>query len=518
MRLGRRRPRLLLVNPSRQNRYNWDLLEMCRAMSRRTATHPLALPLLASLTPRHWRTELVDEEIAPLGATHRPRPDLVGLTALVSNAPRAFELAARFRAQRIPVVMGGPYVTTNVDEALRHADAVVVGEAELVWPRCLADFEAGKLERRYQAEEWTAFRHSPVPRWDLVDTSKILTCGVQVSRGCPNQCDFCLVRKLVGRKQRYRELDDVMAEIRAVPVKQIAFSDDNLTANRRYARALFARLAPLRLSWSCQAAVDGVLDRGLVALMAQSGCESVLIGFESLDRSSLAEACKSQNAVERYEEAVANLHEAGIHVLGSFVVGFDADTLETFDRIYDFVHRAGLSYVMLNTLYAYPGSDLHARLAAEGRLTPLVTDLANGMVPVSRFKHMTQAEMFSKLLATLERLYSYEDLLPRALRVLGSGSFARARVAPIGAGAKVRATLDLVGRHLLSADPHARKLFLSLFELVRQNKVNPGVVVPYLLMVRSVRGYLASVRKDADTIIRLLAGNELPGSVPAVGA
>jgi radical SAM superfamily enzyme YgiQ (UPF0313 family) len=516
MRLGRRRPRLLLVNPSRQSRYNWDLLEMCSAMGKRTATHPLALPLLAALTPPHWRVRIVDEEIAPLRPVRFGRPDVVGITTLVSNAQRAFELAARFRAQGIPVVLGGPHVTTNVAEALEHADAVVVGEAESVWARCLADAEAGRLGRRYEAAEWTTFRHSPIPRWDLVDTSKILTCGVQVSRGCPNQCDFCLVRTLVGRKQRYREIDDVIAEIRAVPVGQIAFADDNLTANKRYARALFERLVPLKRSWSCQAGIDGALDRELVAWMAQSGCESVLIGFESLDPASLKEACKPHNPVERYEEAVSNLHQAGIHVAGSFVVGFDSDTLETFDRIYEFVHRANLSYVMLNTLYAYPGSDLHERLKAEGRLTPLVTELANGMVPVSTFKHMTQAELFAKLLATLERLYSYEDLAPRALRLFGSGSFARERIAPIGAGSKIRATVELVGRHLLSADPHARKLFVALFELVRRQRVNPGAIVPYLLMIRSVRGYLASVRRHARTIVERLEQNER--SAPAEGA
>jgi hypothetical protein len=195
------------------------------------------------------------------------------------------------------------------------------------------------------------------------------------------------------------------------------------------------------------------------------------------------------------------LHEAGIHAVGSFVVGFDSDTLDTFERIYEFVHRVGLSLVMLNTLNPYPGTDLHTRLQAEGRLTPLVTDLANGMVPSSRFKNMTQPELFSKLLGTLERLYSYEDLLPRAVRLFGSGSFARERAAPIGAAAKIRATLEVVGRHLITSDPSARRLFLELADLVRHQRVNPGALVPYLLMIRSVRGYLASVREDAASIV-----------------
>ena len=484
---------------------------MCRAMGRRAATHPLALPLLAALTPEHWQVSIVDEELAPLRLGWFDPPDLVGITAMVSNATRAYELARLFRGRGVSVVLGGPYVSTNAEEAAAHADAIVVGEAELVWARCLADFEAKRLAKRYQASEWTDFRSSPLPRWDLVDTSKILACGVQVSRGCPNQCDFCLVRRLVGRKHRYRDIEDVLREIRALPVKQIAFADDNLTANRRYARELFERMVPLGLSWNCQAGVDAALDRDLLALMAKSGCESILIGFETLSPASLKEACKSQNALERYEEAVANAHQAGIQVLGSFVVGIDSDTIDVFDRVFEFTQRNNLSYVMLNTLIAYPGSDLYDRLKAEGRLTGYVTDVANGMYPLSRFKNMRQAELFSKLLETLEKIYAYENVAPRAMALFGSGAFAREREAPIGAAAKVRATLDLLGRHLLSRDPAARRLFLGLMDLVRHKRVHPGAVVPYLLMIRSVRGYLASVRRNANEILAQLERNDAEG-------
>jgi radical SAM superfamily enzyme YgiQ (UPF0313 family) len=260
----------------------------------------------------------------------RHEPWIVGLTSLVSNVKRAFELADAFREVGCTIVMGGPQTSVDPLSSLEHADAIVIGEAEGVWGKLLDDWLAGRLERTYRSKEPCDFSSSPRPRWDLVDEGRILTYGVQAPRRCRFHCDFCLVRTLFGAKQRYRGVDDVLREIRDLPPGVVAFADDNLTADRSFARELMRGMEPLGRQWSCQASVDLASDEELVRAMARAGCNSVLIGFETLDEHNLKQMHKSQNRIDRYRSAIELFHSAGIHVIASFVVGFDADGPETF--------------------------------------------------------------------------------------------------------------------------------------------------------------------------------------------
>ncbi len=383
-----RPPRILLVNPRRRLRFNWDLLEVSQAMGKKAASLPLALPLLAALTPKRFEVAILDEQIEALRL--EPLPVLVGITAMISNIRRAHEIAAAFRDRGVPVVLGGPQVSFRPEESQPHADAIVVGEAEQVWEQLLQDLESGQLRQRYQAADFCAFRRSPPPRWDLVRTRSYLSFAVQVSRGCPHRCEFCLVRKLFGRRQRYRELDDVLAELRALPGRQLSFADDNLATDRQYLRRLCEGMEPLGLSWSCQAGVELARDPELLRAMARAGCTSVLVGFESLDPASLRQAGKDQNKAERYAQTVRAFHDCGMHVVASFVVGFDADTPRTFERIHRFSEENDLCFVMVNALAAYPGTDLHRRLQQEGRLAQVDTDLVNGMVPMARYRGLSR--------------------------------------------------------------------------------------------------------------------------------
>jgi len=506
MLLRKRRPRLLLVNPRRKYRFHWDLEDVARTTGKRIASHPLALPLVAALTPRHWDVRIIDEEMQPLRIWRRP--DLVGITSILSNVRRAYELADHFRMRGIPVVLGGPQVSCDTQEALRHADSVVVGEAEGVWDECLADFEAGCLKPRYQASGWCEFRNSPVPRWDLLNTGDILSFGVQVSRGCPHKCDFCIVHSLFGRKQRYRDISDVLEEIAALPGRQVSFADDNLTADRAYAREFMRRLAPFGISWSCQAAMDVAFDKELLALMAEAGCESILIGFESLDPDALREAGKRHNRIRKYGEAVENLHAHGIHPIASFVVGFESDTLDAFDHIRRFCEASNLSYVMISALAAFPGSDLYDRMMEQGRVTPVDTDLINGMYPNIRYRNMSQVDMFIKGNETLEKLYSYQSLCRKAPAVLGNGAFRVDTDVGFGALTKARTMVHLLKRHLLTRDPYKRRLFVELFKLIKENRAAPGAIVQYLMFMDSFTGFLNSSRYQNQQILRRLLDNE----------
>ena len=476
-------------------------------MGKKTVGHPAALPLLAALTPERFEVRILDEELEKIPGG--PLPDLVGITALISNIRRAYELADKFRSLNVPVVMGGPQVTFNIDEALTHADAVVAGEAEPVWQSLLNDFERGELRALYKAEELCAFKQSPVPRWDLLDTSKMLTFGVQVSRGCPHRCDFCLVRKLFGKSQRYRDIDNVIEEIASLPHDaQIAFADDNLTADKQYARALMERLSPLKRSWSCQASLEVTEDTELLDLMAGAGCNSILIGFETLDPKSLKEAHKPQNRVEKYLVGIENVHRAGMHVLGSFVVGFENDTEETFARILTFTKQANLSFVMLNALSVYPGTDLHRRMEAAGRVTRINTDLCNGLVPTMRYAHLTQEAVFSGILSALREIFSFENLSVRGPSVLGNGAFLDRVTPEVSAWVKLRSVLHLLFRYALSLNRHKRRLLFQLIRMVRAGRLGMGAMMQYLMFVTSIRGYLRFNERRAPRILADLRRND----------
>ncbi|MFH1435067.1 MAG: radical SAM protein [Pseudomonadota bacterium] len=495
----RKRYSLLLINPARKYRYQWDMHEACATMGKRSTASPLALPLIAAFTPGHYDIRIIDEEIEPLRVDDRP--DLVGITALVSNINRAYEIADTFQADNVPVIMGGPQVSFSVEESLRHADCVVRGEAETIWEQCLEDFEQGCLKRSYKESSVTDFAKSPIPRWDLVKTDRIMTSVVQVSRGCPFRCDFCVVPLLFGRKLRYRDLDNVIEEIESLPVREIAFADDNLTADKKYARRLMRRLEPLKVTWSCQAGIDTARDKELLGMMARAGCMSILFGFESINTENLREANKQQNVVEEYRQIIENVHGAGIQVIASFLVGFDADTLETFDQIYGFTQENNLSYVMLNSLSPYPGSGFHKRMAKCGRTMHIDTELLNGIFPTMRYRNISGEDMFLKGLSTLEKIYSYENLCKKGPAVLGNGAFSNEEKTHTDLSAKILGALKIMKDHIFTTDSHKRRLLLNLMGLVRDKATQPPDIFRYLLFMTSLHGFLQSTRERKQDIL-----------------
>jgi radical SAM superfamily enzyme YgiQ (UPF0313 family) len=505
----RKRYTLYLINPRRKYRFHWDLKEVCAIMNRKTAIHPLALPTVAALTPDNYDVRILDEEMEAIDPDRRPLPDIVGITAVVPNVKRGYELADQYRARGVPVVMGGAQVSFNVEETLRHADTVVVGEAEGAWEQCLRDFENGTLRTTYKREAPCEFKHPPAPRWDLVDTKKVMALGVQVSRGCPHNCDFCLVRNMFGRRQRYRDVDNVIEEIRGLPKKQISFIDDNLTGNRKYVRELMRKLKPLKVWWMCQASIQVAYDQELLREMADAGCISILFGFESINPASLREMNKPQNEVERYEEAVRRVHAMGINVVGSFIVGFDADTVEAFDEIYDFTVRNNISYIMLNVLTAYPGTDLYERMKATGRLNYHDPDLLNGVYPTMRSMNMSQTQMYNRYFETLEKMFDYGLVRRKAVPVLGNGAFHRFNAGEVGFRDKFISSFQLIRMYLFSSDRAKRRLFLSLVRFGLTNRASMGVIVEFLLFVSSFHGYLDYTKEHREEILGKIAAADL---------
>jgi hypothetical protein len=480
-----RRPRLLLVNPFAEIKQFTSNVGFARLIGKKTGATPLALPLLAALTPSHWEVRILDEELEaiPAGVT----ADLVGITALCTTIDRAYRIADSFRARNMRVVLGGPYVTYNVEEALAHADSVVIGEAEHVWKDLLDHCERGTLERTYHSATPTAFNNSPLPRWNLIDTARLAALPVQVSRGCPFHCDFCLVSEMFGQAMRYRDIDNIVAEVRSLPKKTVFLVDDNLTANKAFARELMKRLAPLGIAWICQASVEIAEFPDLLADMAAAGCMHMLVGFESVNEASLAEAHKRQNSIGRYAEAIQRIHRSGIQVNASMIVGFDNDTLGEFDRIREFLHASGLWYVNLNLLDAIPGTALHGRIAAQGRWCNRPNRLTGGMFPTMHYVHMSQTDLFDKYLETMRTIYSWEDLHDRIVRLFSTGWFNRPEHnADIGLLDKIVMSLAIVWRYLVAAQPAKRRVFLSLLRLIRRRRVAPEKVVFFLLTVEGM--------------------------------
>ncbi len=336
----------------------------------------LGLLRVAGATPPDWTVTIVDEKVEPLDFSQPA--DLVGITGMTPAIDRAYQIADTFRARGVPVVMGGIHVSMLPEEALRHCDAVVIGEAERLWPRVLADFRQGRMQRRYRHEAFPDLSALGRPDWSLYQGKGYLPFHcVETSRGCPHGCDFCSVTNYFGGCYRTRPAAEVEDEIRTLPpfagrfiLKNVVFFvDDNIAGKRQHARDLLARLIPYQLKWVGQASTAIAKDEELLTLCRQSGCMGLLIGFETLSADRLAAVRKGFNHPKDYLDAIHKLHDHGIGVSGAFVFGLDGDDAGVFDRTYEFVQKAKLESPYFSILTPYPGTGFYRRLAAEGRIT-----------------------------------------------------------------------------------------------------------------------------------------------------
>lgn len=324
---------------------------------------PLALGILAALTPPHHTLRVVDERVELLDPD--APTDLAAFSVCTFSARRAYELAARYRQRGVPVVMGGYHPTLVPEEAAEQAEAVVVGDAEETWPQVLADAEAGALRRRYQAGPGPAGAVAP-DRRVFRGKGYLPVRMVQYGRGCPRSCEFCSVRAFYGGCVRHRSLDAVLQELEGA--RRVFFVDDNLRADRGALGALLEAILPLNLRWSSQMDLGLADDPELLDLARRSGCESLTIGFESLGEENLRQMGKAWNRAASYQERLARIRGAGIMVYGTFLFGYDGDTPESFARTLAFAQRQRLFLANFNPLQPFPGTPLYDRLARAGRL------------------------------------------------------------------------------------------------------------------------------------------------------
>lgn len=336
---------------------------------------PLGLMYLAGCTPEEVEIRLIDENTERLDFAEVP--DLVGITTMTATAPRAYEIASRYRAMGSKVVLGGVHASMLPEEALQYADSVVVGEAEGTWPQVVADAEAGRLQPLYRQDEFLDFSRPIKPRRDLIDPKRYWAANsVQVSRGCPHACNFCSVTAFNGRKVRMRDVDSVLEEVESLSrynrprSRIVAFVDDNIAGRPPQAKELFRALIPQKIKWGSQASINMARDEELVALAAESGCEFLFIGLETTSAAALKEMGKRQNKVEEYEDGLRMLRKYGIQVMGAFVFGFDSDDESVFADTLDFAMRNKIQVAQYAALVPYPGTKLYFQLLEEERMEP----------------------------------------------------------------------------------------------------------------------------------------------------
>ncbi len=326
----------------------------------------ITMPYLASRVPAGWQVSHVDEEAEELDWT--VRPDVVGITFHTPSAYHAYGLADRFRSLGACVAMGGPHVTLLPEEAGRHADVIFVGEAEGLWEEFLGDFGVGNFRRVYRQAGPICLDGAPFARKDLYHRRDFTNGVLFATRGCPNRCDFCCIVELYRHGFRKRPVAEVAAEYGSFQGKRIIFWDDNLTADKVYAKELFRAITPYRKWWSSQATIEAALDDELLDAAARSGCKQLFLGLESISQSSMQAANKGFNRVQDYARIVGRVHAHGIAVQAGIVFGFDHDTPAIFKDTLDFLEDAGVQNATFNILTPYPGTPLFKRLDAQGRI------------------------------------------------------------------------------------------------------------------------------------------------------
>jgi len=380
---------------------------------------------LAALTPSGIEVVFHDDRLEPI--PFDDPTDLVALSVETYTAKRAYQIATEYRRRGIPVVMGGFHATLVPDEVQRYAEAIVLGEAEETWPRLLEDFRSGGLCRRYQAERRPALGSVRPDRRIFAGKHYLDLRLLEASRGCRMSCDFCAIQTFFASTHRRREVASIVEEIRSFGKNPplLFFVDDNLVATPAWTKELCRAIEPLGVQWVGQAAITMTRDEELLELLHRSGCQGVLIGFESLDPRNLAAMGKTfAHTDDGLEAALERLRRHHLRLYATFVFGYEHDTLESFERTVEFCRQQRIFMVAFNHLTPFPGTPLYKRLEAQGRLLfPrwwLDDAYRYGMAP---FSLSLPAEVVTeRCVAARKAFYSLASIAGRLLEPTNTGN------------------------------------------------------------------------------------------------
>lgn len=416
----------LLIYPECPQTF-WSLTHAMRLINKKAASPPLGLLTVAAMLPPDWAVRLVDLNVTRLTDADLEWGDCALVSGMIVQRESAYRVIARCKAAGLTVIAGGPLFATQ-HEQFEDVDHFVLGEAEVTLQPFLEDLEQGRARRVYRSDEFADMTRSPVPRWDLVDPRQYASRGVQFSRGCPHDCDFCEVTQLLGHRWRTKAKEQIIAELdvlyrlgwRGV----IPFVDDNLNGNRRLLRT---ELLPALIEWrkgkrsisfSAQVTIDLADDPELMKMMVQAGFDTVFVGIEAVNEESLAECNKRQNRHRDLLADVKRIQWAGLQVQGGFIVGFDCDTPSVFERLTGFIQKSGIATAMVGLLQAPVGTALYRRLELEGRIrVPLSGDNSDGTTNVlPRMGLEALQEGYRKMVGDIYSPRSYYERLRTFLR------------------------------------------------------------------------------------------------------
>lgn len=391
---------------------------------------------LAALTPPEIEVELVDLDLEEID--YDDKVDLVGITLWTRLANSAYETADEFRKRGVPVVLGGNHPSLMLEEAKKHADAVVVGEGELVWPTLLKEFKDKKHFNNggvAKAKEKHNLKNLPVPRYELFKHYEqyIPLFALFASRGCPFRCHFCSDSKFNGGIQRRRPVGEVIEWANSYrknylsnshhprpDLLSICFTDTNLWVNPNYARELFKALIPLKITWTSQGSITAVKHPDIIKLAAESGCREMAVGFETIDPNTLKQDInKIQNKIEEYEHFISLMKQKGISIRGTFMFGNDHDELDAFENTLEFIEKNCIEIPLVMIATPFPGTQFYERLEEEKRIFERDWSYYNCLNLV--FTPKTDKKVFKKhFMEFFTRLYSEEGINKRLKDVTSS--------------------------------------------------------------------------------------------------
>ncbi len=389
----------------------------------------LPAALIAGLTPPDVDIRFYDDRLEPI--PYDEPTDLVAISVETYTAKRAYQIASEYRSRGIPVVMGGFHPSLVPDEVARYADSVIVGEAEATWSELIDDYRHNTPRKFYRAAERPSLEKARPDR-SIFQGKRYLPVGlVEVGRGCHFRCEFCAIQTVFSQRQTRRPHDLVLEEIRELKAagqhKIFFFVDDNITSNREQSKDFLRELAKLNIRWVCQGSIDMAHDEELLDLMIASGCEIVLIGFESLNPENLKKMDKSfNNSRGGFPKALSNLREKKVRLYATFVFGYDEDTTDSFGESVDFAIHHGFYITAFNHLTPFPGTPLYTRLQDEGRLLYdnwwLDDRYSYNKIPFQP-KGMSPEELQAGCVGARASFYSWSSILKRAFRSSNRASF-----------------------------------------------------------------------------------------------
>lgn len=402
--------RLTIIQPC-MGRRRWE------SYIRTWQMEPLAPAVLAALTPPEVQIRFFDDRMEVID--YDAPTDLVAITVETYTAKRAYQIATEYRKRGVPVVMGGFHATLQPEEVARYAEAVVIGEAEGLWPQLLTDFQAGRMERLYSAPGRPVQGGCRPDRSIFAGKSYLPLTLVETGRGCRLGCEFCSIQSAFQRGYAGRPIPEVIAEIAQLGRRTIFFVDDNIIADPDRARALLLALIPLKIHWIGQAAITAAFDEELLEILARSGCQGLLIGLESLNPRTLEQMGKGfVTGQDYYERALANLARHGIRIYATFIMGYDEDTAATLQQALAFAQKERFYLTAFNHITPFPGTPLYQRLAREGRLLYerwwLDDNYRYGMLPFTP-QLFEPAALERACVAARRRFFGIPSMLRRSL-------------------------------------------------------------------------------------------------------